>query len=390
MAKAGDFIKKFGFMKKERIKTNILPLDIILNNAFELGGCFALSSPPGGGKSTLVLQMCKFMCDAGRFIYYIDIEQGIKPEQITGAGLDKYLEPINGEDYPRFQGTNEIYSYNDCQNAIRDIIAMKKEGKCNFDMVITDSLSSLVSETVLEGSAEAATMAVDARPLSKVIKSIRGPLGVAGITLFNIVQAASNIGGGMYAAEWVAKVTKAIEHAVDALILLEHPQFNSYKILGKKKTPNGEEDIEIGYWGKIYTTKGRSGLNRIKLNIPMIAGKGCDNIMYLKRVLLETGVFVKGTKYYKYNDASGNEQKIEGEANFEKFVKENYQMLVKMMYDLGFFDLTNNTVVNYIAAVEPAEVGDGNVSEEELRNEQEGTVTLDNQQEPDEDEPQFV
>ena len=65
-------------------------------------------------------------------------------------------------------------------------------------------------------------------------------------------------------------------------------------------------------------------------------------------------------------------------------------MLVKMMYDLGFFDLTNNTVVNYIAAVEPAEVSDGNVSEEELRNEQEGTVILDNQQEPDEDEPQFV
>ena len=348
MAKAGDFIKKFGFMKKERIKTKILPLDIILNNAFELGGCYAVASPPGGGKSTLVLQLCKFMCDAGRFIYYIDIEQGIKQEQIIGAGLDKYLEPINGEEYPRFQGTNEIYSYNDCQNAIRDIIAMKKEGKCNFDMVITDSLSSLVSETVLEGSAEAATMAVDARPLSKVIKSIRG------------------------------------------LILLEHPQFNSYKILGKKKTPNGEEDIEIGYWGKIYTTKGRSGLNRIKLNIPMIAGKGCDNIMYLKRVLLETGVFVKGTKYYKYNDASGNEQRIEGEANFEKFVKENYQMLVKMMYDLGFFDLTNNAVVNHIAVIEPAEVGDGNVSEEELRNEQEGTVTLDNQQEPDEDEPQFV
>ena len=385
MAKAGDFLKKFSYKKKERIKTGILPLDIILNNSFELGGCYAISSPPGGGKSTLTLQICRMLCSAGRFVYYVDIEQGVKEEQLKGAGLDKYMEPIDGEDYPRFQITNQVYAYNDCQDVIRDIINMKKEDKCKFEVVITDSLSSLVSETVLEGKADAATMAVDARPLSKVIKSIRGPLGVEGITLFNIVQAASNIGGGLYASEWVAKVTKAIEHAVDALILLEHPQFNSYKIFGKKKTPSGEEDIEIGYWGKIYTTKGRSGLNRIKLNIPMIAGKGADNIMFLKRVLLDTGVFVKGTKYYKYNDANGNEQKIEGEAAFENFVKENYKMLVDMMYDLGYFDLTNDATLSQVATIEPAEYGDGNVLEEELKNELEGTVTSDNN-----DEPQFV
>ena len=243
-------------------------------------------------------------------------------------------------------------------------------------MVVTDSLSSLVSENILEGEAEANTMAADARPLSKVIKSIRGPLGVNGITLFNVVQAASNIGGTQWDPQWIAKITKALEHAVDALLILEHPQYNSYKIKGMKKTPDGDIEVEIGYWGKLYTTKARSGLNRIKLNIPMIAGKGADNIMYLQKVLLDTGVFVKGTKYYKYNDSTGTEQKIEGEVNYKSFVQENYQMLVKMMYDLGYFDLTNNATVQQVATIEPAEIGDGDVSEEELRNEQEGTVDI--------------
>lgn len=374
MAKAGDFLNKFSFKIKEVVKTGILPLDIILNGGIELGGCYAIASPPGGGKSTLALQICKNMCDSGRFVIYLDIEQGLKPVQLEGAGLTKYLEPVDGEEHPRFRPINTIYGYSDCQKAIRDIIEMKKEGICNYDMIVADSLSSLVSKTIEEGDAEAATYAADARPLAKVVKSIRAPLGVAGITLFNVVQAATNIGAGLYDPSWVAKVTKAIEHAVDALILIEHETYNKYKIYGKKKTPDGEQDVEIGYWGKIYTTKARVGLNRIKLEVPMLAGKGCDSVMYLKKTLLKTGVFVKGTKYYKYNDSDGNEQRIEGDDNYTKFVADNFEMLSKLLYDLGYFDLTNNATLTEVATVEPALIGDGNVTEEELRNESEGTM----------------
>lgn len=386
MAKAGDFLKKFTYKEKERISSGVLPLDIILNEGIELGGCYALASPPGGGKTTLFLQVCKHMCDSGRFVVYADIEQGLKREQIRGAGLDKYLKPLPGEEYPRFYLINTLYSYSDFQNLCREIIRLKQEGIVSFDAIFTDSLSTLVSENILEGDCEAATVAADARPLSKLVKSVKPVLGVAGITLFNIVQAGTNIGASQWEPEWVAKVTKAIEHAVDGLILLEHPTAKSYKIWSKKKTPDGEIDVEIGYYGKIYTTKARSGLNRIKLLIPMIAGVGCDNVQYLMNTLLSTGVFVKGTKYYKYNDSNGQEQRIEGEENYKKFVVEHYNMLVKMMYDLGFFDLTNNATVNYVASIEPSDIQGGNVSQEELNNEHEGTVDNDSNS----NEEQFV
>lgn len=376
MAKAGDFLNKFGYIEKKTVSTGILPLDIALNGGIELGGCYAIASKPGGGKSTLALQLCKKFCDDGRYAVYLDIEQGLKPGQILGAGLDKYLKPLPGETRARFLPINTIYSYNDCQNAIRDIIALAKEGQVKYELICTDSLSSLVSEIVLTGAAEAATYAVDARPLSKVIKSIRGPLGVEGITLFNIVQAASNMSAGLYEPDWVAKVTKAIEHAVDALLILEHPTYNKYKIYGKKKTPEGEVDVEIGYFGKLYTTKARCGLNRIKLEVPMIAGKGADSCQFLQDALLKTGVFIKGTKYYKYNDANGNEQRLEGEQAYKQFVVQNKDMLTKLMYDLGYFDLTNTASLQAVASVEPAEIGDGNVSIEELRNEQEGQVEI--------------
>ena len=85
--------------------------------------------------------------------------------------------------------------------------------------------------------------------------------------------------------------------------------------------------------------------------------------------LLSTGVFVKGTKYYKYNDENGNEQRLEGEQGYKKFVSENYETLVKMMYDLGYFNLTNDATVTQIASVEPSEIAGASVSEEELKNE---------------------
>lgn len=372
MAKAGDFLNKYSYKVKETTTSGVLPLDIALNYSLELGGCYAIASKPGGGKSTLLLQVCKHYCDQGRYVVYLDIEQGLKPNQIKGAGLDKYLEPLPGEEYPRFRPINTIYRYTDCQQALRDIVAMKNEGVCPYELVIADSLSSLVSKAIEEGDAEAATIAADAKPLAKVIKSIKAPLGIAGITFFNVVQAASNIMGGLYASDWVAKVTKQLEHAVDALLILEHSDAKSYKIWGKKKTPEGEVDVEVGYWGKLYTTKARVGLNRIKIEVPMIAGKGCDSVLYLRETLLKTGVFVKGTKYYKYNDANGVEQKIEGDDNYTRFVAENFEMLSNLLYDLGYFDLTNNATM--IGVVEPAEVGDGIVTEEELRNEPDGTA----------------
>ena len=368
------FINKFTYKRKERVSTGVLPLDIILNRGIELGGCYCISSPPGGGKTTMVLQMCKHLCDEGRFIVFADIEQGLKDEQIDGAGLRKYMEPINGEPKPRFDVVNTLYSYSDFQNFCRMMITLKNAGIVPYDMIVADSLSTLVAQNILEGDCEAATIAADARPMSKLIKSVKPPLGVAGITLFNIVQAGTNIGGGVYDPSWVAKVTKAIEHAVDGLILLEHDTYNKYKIWGKQKTPSGEIDVEIGYYGKLYTTKARSGLNRIKLLVPMIAGVGCENVWYLMQALLDTGVFVKGSKYYKYNDANGVEQRLEGEPAFRQFVAENYDTLVKMMYDLGFFDLTNKTTVTQIATLEPAEIQGAGVSQEELNNESEGTV----------------
>lgn len=375
MAKAGDYLKKFSYKKKEQISCGVLPVDVILNGGIKLGGCYGIASPPGGGKSTISLQICKALCDAGRFVCYVDIEQGVDEDQVKGAGLGNYLEPVNGEEWPRFNLVNDLYTYSQFQSFCRDLIDAKNAGTVNYEFIVADSLSGLVAENILQGDCEAATYAADARPLAKLIKSVRPPLGVAGVTLFNIVQAASNLNAGMYEPEWVAKLTKAIEHALDALIIIEHPQYNKYKIWGKKKTPNGEIDVEIGYYGKLYTTKSRKGLNRVKLEVPVIMGKGIDCAQFLQNTLIATGVFVKGTKYYKYM-VDGVEQKLEGEENFKQFVADNYEMLVKMLYSLGYFDLTNDATVQQVAVIEPSEVAGAGVSQEELNNEPDGDDTF--------------
>jgi hypothetical protein len=63
------------------------------------------------------------------------------------------------------------------------------------------------------------------------------------------------------------------------------------------------------------------------------------------------------------------DEKIVGTDNYNQFVKENYEMFVKMMYDLGYFNLTNTETISQVASIEPASIGDGSVSIDELRNE---------------------
>jgi energy-coupling factor transporter ATP-binding protein EcfA2 len=352
MCATGDFLKKYTYKDDIKVPTSILPMDILCDKGIAKGGCLAIASPPGGGKSTLLLQICRLRAESGLYSVYFDVERGVSTEQIDSAGLRKYVTPLPNEEWERVKIIRDVYSYADFQTGVRDIINAKKEGLINYDFLIVDSVNALTAKAILEGNCEDHVIAGDAKPASKLIKSIRGPLGAAGITFFNVVQAAVNIGGGMWDVDWVAKLCKAYEHAVDTLFIIEHPQYNKYKIYKKIKTPNGEVDTEIGYLGKLYTTKSRVGLNRIKLEVPMIAGVGCDNVQYLEKTLLTTGVFTCRGETYKYHDSKGEEQKIKGEQEYKNFVKDNYDKLVQMLWNLGFFDLSNKNTIDKVAKVE--------------------------------------
>lgn len=335
MAKdAKDYIRPFGRVRKPVVSTGILPLDLILGKGFALGGMYGLGASEGSGKSTMMLQMCRYMIEKhGLNVCYCDVEQGVTDELLNQMGLSGY-----GDE--RFWLVQDCVTFTDLQELSNKLIDNKKEW--NYSVLIVDSLSAVAPKKIIESDVEAMKVAPSAKPMSEWVKAVRGRFGVSLIGCVVIGQARQNIGGGMWEPDTYVSLPKAVQHSVDTMIAIEHKKTKSTQIYQTRRTPSGEEEISVGFTGKIWTMKNKKGLDTIKMGLPIIFAQGVDNIRFVKQTLLGTGLVTKrGEKHTLVID---NNSVIEGDAAFTKFVRDNYDVLVEELKSQGYYDMTNTTI----------------------------------------------
>ena len=339
MAKAGDLFKSFGKVDKPVVSTGILGLDVVLGKGFALGGMYGLGSGEGSGKSTLMLQMCKHHIDVNKLnVVYVDVEQGITEEILESVGLLGYPQD-------KFFLVQDCVTFSDLQRLTNQLIAEKKE--YNFSVMIVDSLTAVAPQKIVDGDVESAKVAPSAKPMSEYVKAVRGRLGVARIGCVLIGQARVAIGAGMWEPDTYVALPKAVQHAVDVMLTIEHKKTKSTQIWSTKNTPTGLIDISVGFWGKMWTLKNKKGLDSIKIPMPMIFGKGFDNVRFVVSTLTSTGLMVKYGE--KYTMTFADNIKIEGESNMYNYVATNYANIVGMLYEKGFYDLTNEAALLTVA-----------------------------------------
>lgn len=333
-AKTGKelLLSSFGRVQKPVVSTGILPLDLILGKGFTLGGMYGLGASEGSGKSTMMLQMCKFMIEQHNLnVCYCDVEQGVTDEMLESMGLAQY-----GPD--RFLLVQDCVTFSDLQKLSNLLIETKKDA--NYSVLIVDSLTSVAPAKIIDGDVEAVKVAPSAKPMSEWVKAVRGRLGVAKIGCVVIGQARQNIGGGMWDPDTYVAMPKAVQHAVDTMITIEHKKTKSTQMYVDRLTPSGTEAISIGFWGKIWTMKNKKGLDTIKMPMPVIFGKGVDNVLFVRKTLLDTNLV---TRYgEKYTLTFDNNEVIRGDDLFTQFVAENYDALVDMLKEQGYYDMSNN------------------------------------------------
>ena len=195
-------IKEIEFDEKIRFKTNIEELNRVLGGGFVQGSLSLLAGDPGIGKSTLVLQTTKSICDIkinnqNLKVLYVCAEES--PLQVKLRAKRLGVEPDN------------LYLTN--QTCINELIDQIDVIKPNF--LIVDSIQSVFCANVSSSTGSVSQI----RECTNALMQIAKQKNITTIVIGHVTKE-GNIAG-----------PKVLEHMVDCVINFEGDKYKQYRIL---------------------------------------------------------------------------------------------------------------------------------------------------------------
>lgn len=144
-----DLSKEFNMWTEdpEQIKLKNPVLNGMFHGGLPKGSVIQIAAQSGVGKSTLVLQISKELCELGYRVAYIDVEKGLNPNMLKSTGVFPYTNNVNTNP----SGPFYIFKEYDCGKV--NTLLQKISGK--VDVVILDSLGALDSKIYVEGGVDA-------------------------------------------------------------------------------------------------------------------------------------------------------------------------------------------------------------------------------------------
>ena len=195
-------IKDIALDEKIRFKTNIEELNRVLGGGFVQGSLILLAGDPGIGKSTLVLQTTKSICETklnnkNLKVLYVCAEES--PLQVKLRAKRLNVEPEN------LYLTNQI--------CIDEVI--KQIDEIEPDFLIVDSIQSVFCANVASSSGSVSQI----RECTNVLMRIAKQKNITTIIIGHVTKE-GNIAG-----------PKVLEHMVDCVINFEGDKYKQYRLL---------------------------------------------------------------------------------------------------------------------------------------------------------------
>ena len=204
-------LKEINSEEKERTSTGIGELDRVLGGGIVQGSLVLVGGDPGIGKSTLLLQMCYYLSDAGNKVLYISGEESLRQIKLRAE---------------RIGGCNDnLKTF--CETNL-DIIeeVLKKEMP---QVVIIDSIQTMYREEISAAPGSVSQVRESTSILMQLAKGLN-------ITIFIV---------GHVTKEGVVAGPRVLEHMVDTVLYFEGDRYASYRILRSVKNRFGSTN-EIG------------------------------------------------------------------------------------------------------------------------------------------------
>lgn len=196
---------------EERIHTQIKELDRVLGGGIVPGSLVLVGGDPGIGKSTLLLQVCRKLCESKKQVLYISGEESLKQIKLRANRMGDFKEDL----YLLCETNLEV---------IRNIIETRKP-----DMVVIDSIQTMYSEEVSSAPGSVSQVRESTNVFMQLAKGL-------GISIFIV---------GHVTKEGTVAGPRVLEHMVDTVLYFEGDRHASYRILRGVKNRFGSTN-EIG------------------------------------------------------------------------------------------------------------------------------------------------
>ena len=186
-------------------------LDRVLGGGIVEGSLVLVGGDPGIGKSTLLLQVCKYLTGAGIKVLYISGEESLQQIRMRADRMGEFTEHL-------------LLLCETNLDTIRETIEMEKPR-----IVVIDSIQTMYNEAVSSAPGSVSQVRESTGVLMQIAKG-------SGITIFIV---------GHVTKEGVVAGPRVLEHMVDTVLYFEGDRHASYRILRGVKNRFGSTN-EIG------------------------------------------------------------------------------------------------------------------------------------------------
>ena len=194
-----------------RMSTGMGELDRVLGGGIVQGSLVLVGGDPGIGKSTLLLQVCRNLSDAGKKVLYISGEESLQQIRLRAERMGSFTEHLL------------ILCETDLQ-AIRETIT-----RLQPQVVVIDSIQTMYNESVSSAPGSVSQVRESTGVLMQIAKT-------QNITVFIV---------GHVTKEGVVAGPRVLEHMVDTVLYFEGDRYASYRVLRGVKNRFGSTN-EIG------------------------------------------------------------------------------------------------------------------------------------------------
>ena len=197
--------------EEERVSTGIVELDRVLGGGIMQGSLILVGGDPGIGKSTLLLQTCRLLANAGHKVLYISGEESLKQIKLRAMRIGDFQD-------------NMLLLCETNLAVVEETIRHSEP-----EVVIIDSIQTMYQESV----ASAPGSVSQVREATNVFLQLAKGMG---ISIFIV---------GHVTKEGTVAGPRVLEHMVDTVLYFEGDRYASYRILRGVKNRFGSTN-EIG------------------------------------------------------------------------------------------------------------------------------------------------
>ncbi len=204
-------LQEVQFHEEERRRTGIGELDRVLGGGIVQGSMILVGGDPGIGKSTLLLQVCRYLSRDGASVLYISGEESLAQIKLRARRIGEFNNQL------RLLCETNL-------ELIRTVITRQKP-----EVVIIDSIQTMYHEDVSSAPGSVSQVRESTNTLLQIAKG-------QGVSIFIVghVTKEGNVAG-----------PRVLEHMVDTVLYFEGDRHASYRILRGVKNRFGSTN-EIG------------------------------------------------------------------------------------------------------------------------------------------------